>query len=128
MRWVLFALGIFGATAAPYVSARGLDFNGVIAKAKALAAKPYQPPKPVPEFLQQLSFSQYQAIRFNPQRSLWRGGHSRFQVMLVSPGLYYTHAVKINVIDAAGVHPVPYRKNDFSFPGQDVEKRVPADL
>lgn len=124
-RLVLAALLLAGG-AAP-AAARGFGFPDVIARAKALAARPYRPPARIPDFLQKLSFDEYQGIRFDPDKSLWRGA-SRFQVMLVSPGLYYTHAVKIRVVDRDGVHPVPYRKDDFTFSDRGLAKRIPADL
>lgn len=108
--------------------AAGFGFEQVVAKAKALAGKPYQTPKPVPRFLRDLEYSTYQQIRFKPDQALWRAAHSRFQVMLVSPGLFYKHAVKINVIDAQGVHPLGYDKADFSFPSRKFAQQVPGDL
>ncbi|MHB1241564.1 MAG: glucan biosynthesis protein, partial [Gammaproteobacteria bacterium] len=91
----------------PCVPANAFDLRDVVAKAKALAARPYQAPTPIPKFLRELSFDEYQGIRFNPDRSLWRSSRARFQVMLVPPGLYYTHAVRINVVDGTGVHRIP---------------------
>lgn len=109
------------------VGAASFDFDQVVDKAAALAAKPYEAPEPIPEFLRDLSFDAYRGIRFRPAKNLWRN-KSRFQVMLVSPGLYYTHAVKINVVDGKGVHTVPYRKEDFTFPPGEIESRIPSDL
>lgn len=109
-------------------AAPAFGFKDVIAKAKALAQKPYQAPPSVPKFLQQLDYSDYQNIRFKPDRSLWRSNGSRFQVMLVSPGFYFAHTVKIHVVDASGVHEVAYHKDDFTYPSADLEKRIPADL
>ncbi len=108
--------------------ALAFDFQDVVNQAQQLSQKPYAAPKKIPSFLQELSFDQYQSIRFKPENSLWRGGPSPFQVMLISPGLYYTHAVKINVVDAQGTHKLDYKKNDFSYSDAEIEKRVPADL
>lgn len=109
-------------------TAADFGFAQVIAKAKALAGEPYAAPKPVPKFLRSLDYSTYQQIRFKPDHALWRAADSRFQVMLVSPGLFYTHAVKINVVDAQGVRPLAYDKRDFEFPSQAFARQVPADL
>ncbi|HQU14779.1 MAG TPA: glucan biosynthesis protein G [Gammaproteobacteria bacterium] len=112
----------------PCVPAHAFDLRDVVAKAKALAARSYQAPTPIPKFLRELSFDEYQGIRFNPDRSLWRTAHARFQVMLVPPGLYYTNVVRINVVDGTGVHRIPFQKDDFDFSSQELEKRIPADL
>lgn len=119
---------LLGMLAGPCAPAHAFDLQYVVAKAKALAARPYEAPQPIPKFLQALSFDEYQGIRFNPDRSLWRSSRARFQVMLVPPGLYYTHAVRINVVDGTGVHRIPFQKDDFSFSNPGLEKRVPADL
>ena len=112
-----------------YAHAAGaLEFREIVEKAKARAEGEYQSPPAVPGFLRNLSYRDYQSIRFNPQASLWREGNSRFQVMMVPPGSYYTHTVKLNEVDADGVKPIPFDKSGFSFPDPELAKRVPADL
>lgn len=104
------------------------DFEDVVARAQALAARDYEPPEQVPRFLRELDYDAYQNIRFDEQRSLWRESGSRLQVMLFSPGLFYTHPVTINVVDAEGVHQLPYRRDWFRFADPELEKRIPPDL
>lgn len=108
--------------------AHAFEFATVIEKAKALAGEKYQPPPEVPGFLRDLDYQDYQAIRFNPEASLWRQGRSRFQVMMVPPGSFYTHPVRLNQIDATGVQPIPFDKSAYSFPSSDLARRIPADL
>jgi glucans biosynthesis protein len=121
-----FALGVTLLPASTL--AAGFTFQNIIDQAKVLASKPYEAPAPIPKFMQELNFNEYQNIRFNPNKSLWRESKSQFQVMLVSPGLFYTHPVAVNVIDGQDVHPVAYNKNYFIFTDPDLEKRVPPDL
>jgi glucans biosynthesis protein len=124
---ILSALALLGAFfPVTVLAAFGLD--DVAEKARALAAKPYEAPAAIPKFMQTLSYDDYQNIRFNPDKSLWSESSSRFQVMMVPPGLFYRHAVKMNVVDAQGSHSVPFRKTDFSFADPEVAKRVPANL
>ena len=104
------------------------DFQTVLDKAEALAAEPYQEPRPVPKFMRDLSYSQYQDIRFDLDKSLWRESRSRFQVMLLPPGLFYGHAVTINIVDSQGSHPLPFKRDLFTFNDPGLEKRIPADL
>jgi periplasmic glucans biosynthesis protein len=110
------------------VQARGFDFQDIIEKAERLAKQSYQAPEPIPRFMQELNYEQYQGIRFKPDQSLWHASHSRFQVMLISPGLYYRHPVKLHIIDAQGVHDLPFRKDFFTFSDEEIERRVPHDL
>ncbi|MGH8275009.1 MAG: glucan biosynthesis protein G [Gammaproteobacteria bacterium] len=108
--------------------AHAFGFSDVVAKAKALAAKPYVPPKSTPGFLRNLSYDEFQQIRFDPKQSLWHASHSNFQVMLVAPGLYFGHIVHIHIVDAAGIHTVPFRKDWFSWPNDKLKAKVPPDL
>ncbi len=112
----------------PVRAADKIDFGRVATLAEILAANPYQPPPEVPDLMRNLNYQQYQNIRFDPNHSLWRESNSNFQVMLVPPGLFYTHQVRINVIDSTGVHTQPFTKSLFTFDDPEVEKRIPPDL
>lgn len=110
------------------VPAQAFEFGEVVDRARELADGKYQPPPEVPGFLRDLDYRDYQAIRFDPEASLWREGLSKFRVMMVPPGNYYTHTVKLNEIDASGVRPIAFDKGAYSFPNEDLAKRVPANL
>jgi len=105
-----------------------VDFTAVTDKARALAASPYQTPPAIPKFLRELEYAQYQDIRFDPGKSLWHEAGGTFQVMLIPPGLFYTHAVQINIVDSEGSRPLPFRREVFSFNDQNLAKRIPSDL
>ena len=109
-------------------AAAGFTFDDVIQKSRVLAKAPYQAPQPVTKFMREISYEAYKGIRFNPDRSLWRKNQSNFQVMFLAPGLYYTHPVTVNVIEAEGPRALSFSKNDFMFADPEVEKRVPADV
>jgi glucans biosynthesis protein len=107
---------------------QAFEFKDVVDKAQKLAQTSYVAPEPVPQFLQDLSYTQHQAIRFQPEASLWHESGSRFQVSMIPPGSFYSHAVDLNVVDREGAHQVPFKKEDFVFPSEDLQTRVPADL
>lgn len=102
--------------------------GSVVAKAEALAQEKYQAPSAIPRALQQLGYDQYQGIRFKPEKSLWNGTDSDFKVMMVPPGLFYTHPVRINIVSNGESKPLPFDKSSFSYPNSEVEQQVPADL
>ncbi len=110
------------------LQAADFSFENVITQARERAEAAYSPPKEVPRFLQELSFDDYQGIRFKPENSLWHESESAFQVMPVPPGLFYRHPVQVHVIDDQGVSPLTFAKNQFSYPNTEVERLVPADL
>jgi glucans biosynthesis protein len=112
----------------PAVHAQNFGFSDVVAKAKALAKKSWQPPKQIPDFLKNLKYDQYRDIRFRVKDSLWKQSNTKFQVRLIHPGLYYKHAVKINVVDASGVHQVKFSPNLFDYGHNHFKNKIPANL
>ncbi len=112
----------------PLHAVASFTFDDVAQKARELAKAPYQAPQLVSKFMREMSYETYQGIRFNPDRSLWRNNQSNFQVMFLAPGLFYSHPVTMNIIDAGGPRPLAFKKSDFVFADPAVEKRVPADV
>ncbi len=110
------------------VPAVAFDLQNVIDKAKSLAGNPYQQPRSIPKFMKELSYSQYQDIRYKTEKSLWQESGSFFQVMLIPPGLFYGHVVTINIVDSEGTHTLPFRRDNFTFADRNLEKRIPDDL
>ena len=68
-------------------------------RAKALAAKPYVPPRQVPRAWQDLTYDQYRAIWFDTRNGLWRDTDRPAQVEFFAPGLYFPAPIAINVVD-----------------------------
>ncbi|MBI5129788.1 MAG: glucan biosynthesis protein G [Rhodopseudomonas palustris] len=84
--------------------------------ARDLAAKPYQAPDgKLPSPLSDLDYDAYRAIRFNPERALWRGDHLPFQVQFFHRGFLYANRINIYEVTGGQAKPVPYRAADFSF-------------
>lgn len=126
--WRAFDIGLLiclPAAAAAAPAPFGLD--NVAALAKQMAAQPFKPPQQIPDFLQRVTYDDYRDIRFDPAQSLWRGG-GNFQIQFIHPGLYYTHAVSINVYDAQGIHKVPFSPKMFSYGRNKFADKVPNDL
>ncbi|OWL90900.1 glucan biosynthesis protein [Halopseudomonas aestusnigri] len=108
--------------------AADFSFEQVITQARERAANAYQPPKEVPRFLQELSFDDYQGIRFKPENSLWHDSDSAFRVMPVPTGLFYRRPVQMHIVDEQGTEPLTFAKSQFTYPNTEVERLVPADL
>lgn len=104
------------------------NFDDVVEQARELAGSAYIAPATIPSFMRELSYEAYQNIRFDPEQSLWRDSDTQFQVMLVPPGLYFTHAVTLHVVDKEGVHELGFERSRFMFADREIEKRIPADL
>ena len=106
----------------------GFGFDDVAEKARALAGSGFEAPEQVPDYLRELSPSQHRSIQFKPDSSLWRQSGSKFQVMMLAPGSFYAYPVRLNIIEGDREHPVPFRREDFTYPDDDLKNRIPADL
>ena len=114
--------------AASGAQAAAVSYEDVVKRARDTAAAPYKAPKPIPKFLRELSYDQYQNVRFNPGKSLWQDKGSRFQVMLVPPGLFYSHAVKIHVVEGSSKKQLSFDRQLFDFTDEELGRRIPPDL
>ncbi|HEX6439892.1 MAG TPA: glucan biosynthesis protein G [Candidatus Binatia bacterium] len=103
----------------------GLD--QVAETARKLAAEPFKPPAPVPDFLKQISYDDFRDIRFDTDQSLWKDG-GNFQVQFIHPGLYYTHSVVINTIDLQGIRKVAFSPKQFSYGKNKFADKIPPEL
>lgn len=124
----LVALWLGLTTSVAWAQEGGFGFEDVIEKARALAERAYQAPPAVPRPLRELSYDEFRSIRFDPGQSLWRDAESLFQVMLIAPGRYFTHAVRLNEVNDGNVQPLPFRKQAFRYEAAGLAEKVPEDL
>lgn len=103
-------------------------FQQVVDKAKQLAEKPFQITPQVPEFLLKLNYDDWRDIRFDSEQALWRKERLPFALQFFHPGLYYDRPVTINVVDAAGVHKVPFSTDMFNYGRNNLKDKIPPDL
>lgn len=104
------------------------NFRDVVVRAKKLAKKPWEKPSKAPKFLRNISYSQYHQIRLKGNDWLWSGQHSRFEIGPIAPGNLYNHTVKLSVVSSSGIHAIPYKKGDFTYPSSQLKRKIPADL
>ena len=108
------------------VWASRVQFQDVIAKAKALSKKPFvDPSQNLPDILKKMSYDQWRGIRFKSVKSLWSG--QNFSVQFFHPGFLYQNPVIINTIDQSGTHQFPFSANLFEYPDQDLKGYLTQD-
>lgn len=127
-RYVVACLAAWAALALSVRAAVAFEMQDVVAKAQDLAKAAYQEPKAVPDWLTKITYDQWRDIRFRPEYTLWRDQHWPFQVQFFHPGLYYNRIVAMNVVDAKGVHPVPFSPSQFDYGRNDFASKVPQNL
>jgi len=67
-------------------------------------------------------------IRFDQAMSLWKGTGGTFQVQFIHPGLFYRHAVTVNMYDRSELRQVPFSPKLFSYGRNPFADKVPLDL
>jgi periplasmic glucans biosynthesis protein len=123
----VFVVLTFSLTGSPADANGEFGFDHVAESARKLAAEPFKPPQPVPDFLKQISYDDYRDIRFDTAQSLWKDS-GNFQVQLIHPGLFYTHSVTINTFDSKGVRKVAFSPKQFSYGKNKFADKIPPEL
>jgi glucans biosynthesis protein len=84
--------------------------------ARELVGKPFQQEKiDLPQGLEALTYDQYRDIRFDPEKSIWRGEAHRFSFDLFHSGFYYTSPVDIYVVEGNSQAKLRYVPDLFTF-------------
>ncbi len=104
------------------------DFESLIARARALAARPHVPPKgEVPAWLRTLSYDDLRLIEFGGQNSLWYDEKAPFQVQYLHPGFIFDKMVHLHEVRGGRARPIPFRREYFNY--RTVKSgEIPADL
>ncbi|MDA8107528.1 MAG: glucan biosynthesis protein G [Betaproteobacteria bacterium] len=96
-------------------AAYAFGFEEVAARARALAAKPYDPGPGLPKALQNLTYDQYRDIRFKPDRQYWRGAHLPFELAFFHLGWHFDRPVKLYEVAGGDVRPIRFDPRDFDY-------------
>lgn len=84
--------------------------------ARAMASKPYVEQKvELPEGLSDLGYDQYRDIRFNPDRSIWKGQAPGFSLDLFHTGFFYLTPVDIHLVADGEQRKLRYVPELFNF-------------
>lgn len=98
--------------------------------ARALAFTSYQPPpEKLPPALANLTWDQWEAIRFRDEEALWAGEDLRFQVKFFHLGLEVKSPVRIFAIDAGLAQEIAYDPALFDFSKSGIDgTKLPTTL
>jgi Periplasmic glucans biosynthesis protein len=110
---VLLALAL---TAGFCDAAHAFGFRDVEIQAEKLSGKPYQPvTQDVPTALGALDHAQYKSLRVRDDHRVWQGTPLPWEIAPLPPGGPYQQPVTINLVDAQGVHPLPFDPSSVDF-------------
>ncbi|WP_027259290.1 glucan biosynthesis protein [Leisingera aquimarina] len=94
------ALGSTALAAVPALASEATPFtrNVVVAKARALVAKPYAERPMVPQDWLDQSYDDYKSRWFRTKDALWSKTDRSYNVDFFLPGLYFPRAIQINTV------------------------------
>jgi glucans biosynthesis protein len=107
--------------------AQAFSFERLIDRARNQAKQPYAAPPPLPKELADLTYDQYRAIRFRPERAIWAGSQS-YEIQLFAPGSYYRQPVHIFVVEGGKARQILFNPDLFDFGGNPVRDKLPDGL
>lgn len=88
----------------------------VVNKARELSEKPFvAPDDEVPPELLELTYHKWRDIRYRPDKAVWHGKKSPYELQFFHPGLLYDRLVKINLVENGAVRPQPFRRDVFDY-------------
>lgn len=119
---VLAALAAMGALPARAQDTHGMtlgdatpfDAESVIARARALAAAPYQPPPQIAPEWRDLDYDTFRGIWFDPRNALFRGTDGAVHADLFVAGLFFLHKIGINAVEGGMARPVVFDIDAFT--------------
>lgn len=126
---ILLASGIFAVSQAHAEAVASIStpsqtndtFNRIITKAKTLAEQAYvDSSSALPQALQDISYQQYRSIRFNSQKSMWRG-QSDYELQFFHPGFLYRKPVQLIEVKSEKNslnNPIPFEPSWFNYEGE----------
>ncbi len=109
---------LLGLPARAAAAAEPFDYAGLKGRARTLATQAYvEPRNELPEALDQISWDDYQKLRFVRERGLWFGDERPFRIEMFHPGLFFKHPVQIYALVDGLAHHVDYHPNQFDTAG-----------
>ncbi|PWB90784.1 glucan biosynthesis protein D [Methylocystis sp. MitZ-2018] len=98
----------------------------VVELARALAAKPYTPPRTdLPEPFANLSYEQFVGIKTKPDAAIWRHDNTGFSIEPLHRGHIFAAAVDIYVVENGAAARLPYEASRFDYGALNVPETLP---
>ncbi|SFJ45785.1 glucans biosynthesis protein [Bosea sp. OK403] len=107
--------------------AEAFGFEGLKARARDLASRPYQaPPSPRADVLERIDYDAHGKIKFKPEMALWANGPSPWPVTFFHLGRYFQKPVRMHVLDAGQAREIVYDESYFEMPADSPARELPT--
>jgi glucans biosynthesis protein len=104
------------------------SFEALVDKARALAARAYEPaPAVAPEVLERIDYDAHGKIRFNPDFALFADGPGRYPVTFFHLGRHFRQPVRMFVAENGAARELLYEAAYFDMPPDSPARELPAD-
>lgn len=105
------------------------DFEAVQARARELAAKPYDEGAiHLEDWLKQFSYDDYREIEYRREKGLWHATGRPFQIQFHHRGGLFPNPVKVHVVRDDAVEDVKFDPELFNYRASPIGGPVPDDL
>jgi glucans biosynthesis protein len=130
------ALASGGAKAAAHAATSGLEFGSAAPfshewlkeQAKALAARPYEPPpRPDPEIVERIDYDAHGKLRFRPEYALWGDGGGAYPITFQHVGRYFPKTVRMFAVEKGEAREIIYRREYFTVAATSPAAALPKD-
>ena len=131
------ALAAFGipltaqaATGLKFSDPRPFSFDGLVARAQALAGKPYAPGTPLPAaVLERIDYEAHGKIKFNTDSALFKDGPGQYPVTFFHLGKFFQVPVHMHVLSRSGddffAREIVYDPGYFDMPADSPGRELP---
>jgi periplasmic glucans biosynthesis protein len=111
-----------------YGQAEPFSFEGLIERARQLAAAPYvPPPRPAPEIVQQIDYDVHGKLRFKPDYALFLDGLGVYPVTFQFVGGFFPKTVRMHAVEGGSSREILYSPDYFTIGEDSIARGLPAD-
>jgi len=122
MRLIFAAVTLLASGIACVTPAHAFGFGDAMQIAGELAGRPYKPRNvAMPDELRKLTHEQHSAIAYKPERALWHGARTRFDVTFVHMGTVFDQPVAINELSSDGLRRLRFDPAQFNYGGSTLK-------
>ena len=122
-------LGLLMAGPAAAQGAKPFSLDDVAARARELAAAPYQAPASnLPPAFANMQFADYMKIRPRPERFEWHDQGTPFRLNFYHQGMQFNAPVRISEIVDGQAHEIRYEADRFDFGDLQFDKQTTSQL
>jgi glucans biosynthesis protein len=103
-------------------------FDGLLERARQLAAKPYVVPyRPAPDIVGKIDYDVHGKIRFKTDRALFGKGPGAYPVTFFHLGQFFRTSVKMHAVHEGKAREILYSPDDFDMPADSIARKLPRD-